>query len=1272
MGAMAGAAETTSGRFVDVNGRMREANGRFVEMGGAADTAGKRASRALSGASTSGGMFGGTLGRITGQVAGIAAAFAAYKLGKALFVDPITMAGQFQQTLNVLGSVSNATSGQLAQMSKLSIKLGADIHLPATSAKDAANAMLELSKGGLSVADTMKSVHAVLLLSTAAQIDNATAANAVTQALGAFQLPASQAAKIVDDFAGAANASTASMTEVTDAMTMSAQGFHALKVPIGDAATAIGIMANNGQKGGTAGAALNVALTKLAAPTARGAKLMKDMGVNVFDSNGKFIGLRGAIEQFTPKLDAMSEKQRLSTLAILGGTRGMRALNILLGGGVQQFDKMRTSVERSGQAQQLANAQTAGFSGALSALRSTIETLQIQVGLKLLPVLTDLVRWFTAELPAGVAVAGSAIDGVRGFINTMVADIRPHLDQIRQAFAGMGTAVSTVFGLISSNLGTTQQFEQALGAAVGVALALAVGIKMVTIAMAALDLVMDANPITLVVIAIAALVFAMVELYQRSETARNIMNAAWADIKAGAAAAMAYITGTVIPLAIAEWQKFGPQVKAAIQGAVSAVQQGMADIKAVVTTVLDFIKGHWNDIWSALGPIVKAVLQGIKTTIQTDLNVIGDVVRAFSDVLHGRWGAAWGELKHAVSDVLSGVVSIVGSILTGLATSAFAAAKIVGRGIGAGIKTAVKALEGLAGDLWGSVRDAINQVAGQALALATTIGSDIKDGAINGIKGLAGMIKAAAEKEIKAGLSNLNPFSPVSHGGEMFIGQPLAEGAVKGFNDNIGKLRDAIEGGLQQMAAKVATVTKANASEVGDAFKTWADNAKQKFDTGVEAIQTSLQAQLAKGQAAIAAMKAKLTPTELQIQIATAQAAAAKLTADVNVAWAAVNALKGQQEKAWADLLAEQKQNLDQMIAQQKQAMDQLKADAQQSTDSAVLAGVEFDRQQKTTGADPLAANLLDAQKKFDATKKLFDQGLVDQATFVAAANALDDAKLAASEDTNAQTLLDDYNTWQQALDAQATAGAAVTAQQAADAAANAAQQATDNQAQADLQATFLQQQSDAWTTYQAALKANGDAFLQGQADSERAARDTEAGELNTALVARYQRIKTHLDNVKTTTDRHYAHLEQMATTTGHNITENLANAMGDALDPNSTLTTNLKAIANLIKAYLKTNSPTELGPMADLDHWMDGFAKAYVKGLDSKLIVNRLSDAVNPKLNTSMMLGHYASDARVGATAMVSTGSQQNTFVFHETPADADPVAIGAVTSFALKNLRT
>src|SRR4051812_13102653 len=82
----------------------------------------------------------------------------------------IAIASDFEQSMNVLQATSGASAAQLEVLRQKAKELGADMTLPGTSAVDAAKAMLELNKAGLSLDDTMGAVKGTLQLSAAAQI----------------------------------------------------------------------------------------------------------------------------------------------------------------------------------------------------------------------------------------------------------------------------------------------------------------------------------------------------------------------------------------------------------------------------------------------------------------------------------------------------------------------------------------------------------------------------------------------------------------------------------------------------------------------------------------------------------------------------------------------------------------------------------------------------------------------------------------------------------------------------------------------------------------------------------------------------------------------------------------------------------------------------------------------------------------------------------------------------------------------------------------------
>lgn len=196
----------------------------------------------------------------------------------------IKSAADFEQSFNVLESVSGATADQMKRMEQQALDLGATTTF---SAGDAANGMLELSKAGMKAEDVMKAIPGVMHLAAAGELSVAQAAEVTSNALNAFHLPAEKAEHVANLFAAAANASSIEVTDMAQSMSQASAVAASYGQSIETTATAIAILGNNGIKGSDAGTSLKTMLSRLAAPTEEAAGLMKQMGVNVYDASGK-------------------------------------------------------------------------------------------------------------------------------------------------------------------------------------------------------------------------------------------------------------------------------------------------------------------------------------------------------------------------------------------------------------------------------------------------------------------------------------------------------------------------------------------------------------------------------------------------------------------------------------------------------------------------------------------------------------------------------------------------------------------------------------------------------------------------------------------------------------------------------------------------------------------------------------------------------------------------------------------------------------------------
>jgi hypothetical protein len=352
-------------------------------------------------------------------------------------VAALNAAGTFEQGMNVLQSVSRASGADMKRLSKLAVQLGADTKLPGTSAEDAAQAMTEMIKAGVSLKDTMSGVRGVLVLSAAAGVDNARAAEIASNALNAFKLSGKDVNAVVDQLANTANASSVEINDVADSFNMAAAVFSGFQAPtlgakkaMTELNVAIGLLGNAGIKGSDAGTSLKQMLLQLTGPSDKakgamealylvaqgaivkegaltdviqGGKKQREQALNslvdhnkalakggdiAYDAAGKMRSLKDIIALVTAGTKNMTDEQKNAYVTQIFGADATRSVIALMNAGPAAFDKMTDAVVRQGAAQDLADAKMKGFKGSLEAFKSAAETAAISLGTVLLPAAT--------------------------------------------------------------------------------------------------------------------------------------------------------------------------------------------------------------------------------------------------------------------------------------------------------------------------------------------------------------------------------------------------------------------------------------------------------------------------------------------------------------------------------------------------------------------------------------------------------------------------------------------------------------------------------------------------------------------------------------------------------------------------------------------------------------------------------------------------------------------------------------------------------------------
>lgn len=344
-----------------------DAQAKTASRGGLLDT-----DKALSRLKTGGAAL------AVGAFAGVTAA--ATQMASAVVGSARQAVGDFQQSMNLLEQATGASNDQLVQITARAKALGADMRLPATSASDAAQAMLELSKAGLSVSDTMAAARGTLQLSAAANVGNAEAAKINAQALNAFGLAGSEATRVADLLAAGANESAAEITDLAAGLQMSSAIWSRAGFSIDELTTAIAQMANAGVAGSDAGTSLKTMIQSLQAPAKAAQNALHGLGIEVYDSQGNMKDLATLVADFTKATQGLTQAERDRAITTIFGADAARAANIVLLGGVDAYNKLHSAVTTEGAAAAVSEARTKGLKGAVEALSSAAETASLTIG----------------------------------------------------------------------------------------------------------------------------------------------------------------------------------------------------------------------------------------------------------------------------------------------------------------------------------------------------------------------------------------------------------------------------------------------------------------------------------------------------------------------------------------------------------------------------------------------------------------------------------------------------------------------------------------------------------------------------------------------------------------------------------------------------------------------------------------------------------------------------------------------------------------------------
>ncbi|MFD8978674.1 phage tail tape measure protein [Streptomyces sp. NPDC059564] len=317
---------------------------------------------------------------------------------------------EYQRAVQKWGAVTGASGQEMVMAAATARELGADLRIPGTSAAKAADAMLELAKAGQTSTSSIANARAAMQLAAADNLSAADAARYLGDVMDQFGLSSNHAGRAADVLAAGANAASGGLQDIYYAMSYTGPVAAQLGISLEDTASAVAMLARSGILGSKAGTSLRGIFTNLAAPTKRMKEGLSELGIEAWDAQGNFKGLRTVVEGFEKAQHRLSQKDFAASLSKVVGKPALAGAMALAHQGVESFDQMRTAIGRTGAAGEIAASQTKGLAGALTQLKSQAKNSGQVLYTAAAPALEKVARLTTKALGAGTPAVAGALD----------------------------------------------------------------------------------------------------------------------------------------------------------------------------------------------------------------------------------------------------------------------------------------------------------------------------------------------------------------------------------------------------------------------------------------------------------------------------------------------------------------------------------------------------------------------------------------------------------------------------------------------------------------------------------------------------------------------------------------------------------------------------------------------------------------------------------------------------------------------------------------------
>lgn len=648
----------------------------------------------------------------------------------------VKTAADFDSAMSRVAAVSGATGSDFDKLRDKAREMGAKTKFSATEAADAMNYM---AMAGWKTEDMLSGIEGIMYLAAASGEDLATTSDIVTDALTAFGLTAEDSGHFADVLAAASSNANTNVSMMGETFKYCAPVAGALGFSVEDTAEAIGLMGNAGIKASQAGTSMRSIMTNLTGDVKLSGAAIGDVTIATTNADGSMRSLSAILADCRVAFGGMTEAEKANNAETLVGKNAMSGFLALMNAAPEDIAKVSGAVNNcKDAAKNMADTMQDNLEGQLTILKSQLQELAISFGDLLMPA----VRSIVSGLQGMVDVLNAMPDGVKQVI-MIIALLAAALGPVLIIIGKVISAVGTIMTIVPKLAGVINTVKTAFGA---------------------LNAVMLANPIAIVIAAIAALVAAFVYLWNTNEEFRQFWISLWESVK---------------ETAIQCWQAisaFLSQAWEAIQNTAVSVWNGIRDffsglwtgIQTLFTTVVNaiagFLSGAWNavkgtvvsvwnaisqfftSVWNGIRNVTSVVVNGIRSFLQSAWNGIRVLITTVMNGIKSVVTAVWNGIRSVITRVMNGIRSVFSSVWSGIRNTISSIVNGIKNTVSNAFHAMWSGIRSTISGIYNTIRDGLGNAVNYITSLASAgwrWGADIINGIVNGIRSCIGAVAGA-------------------------------------------------------------------------------------------------------------------------------------------------------------------------------------------------------------------------------------------------------------------------------------------------------------------------------------------------------------------------------------------------------------------------------------------------------------------------------------------------------------------------------------------------